>query len=270
MILVFPTFVFPQNYRLDQENLPIWEFGLSAAWLRLPYYPGSKDARTFALPAPAFIYRGDKIRADEDGGLRGLFLKSKKFEINASFGFNLPADQKDVKIREGMEELDPLFEIGPGIIYHLIPKEKNERFSLSLNIGLRYAFSSDLSFTKDRGFIVNPLLFSWFQITDKLILFTGLSSAWATKSYHGFFYDVPINAARVDRSEFTAHSGSVATTLSNFFILNATKKTSFFLGGIYDSFHNARNRDSPLHQRDENFSVIAGMTYWFYQSKNKQ
>jgi outer membrane protein len=266
-IILLSSTTYSQNYRLDQKSLPLWEVGAGISWAQLPYYPGSKGSRKLTIPYPSFIYRGDKIRADEDGGLRGLFVKSERFEINASFGFNLPADQDDIAIRAGMNKLDPLIEIGPGLIYHIIPRKKSSRFSLSLNLGMRMATSTNFSYTKHRGFIFNPLIFGWTQISKKLVMFNGLSTSIATKNYHAFFYDVEDRFANTQRTSYKSRGGFVGSTLSTFFIYNVGSKLSLFAGGLYENFTHARNRQSPLHESDHNTSLISGVTYWFYKSK---
>ncbi|MCB9094368.1 MAG: MipA/OmpV family protein [Halobacteriovoraceae bacterium] len=268
-IFFIPLKLYPQSYRLLDKELPVLEIGAGVGWAHLPYYPGGSEMRDFIIPFPSFVYRGKKIRADEDGGLRGRFFSSERFEINTSFGFNLPGSSEDIAARRGMEDLDPIIEVGPGIIYHIIPRSKAKSFSLSLNIGLRAAVSSDFQHTQQRGAVFSPLLFSWYQITDHLTLFNGLSGTWASQQFHAFFYDVEEKYSTSNRAQYKSESGLFSSSFSNFFIYNLKSQWSFVLGFVFENFKDAANRNSPLLERENTFSTIVGFNYWFYQSEEK-
>ena len=68
---------------------PLWEAGLGVAGLHFPDYRGSSQARTYALPAPYFVYRGDFFKADRHG-MRGVFFKTDRMDLNLSVGASLP------------------------------------------------------------------------------------------------------------------------------------------------------------------------------------
>lgn len=263
--LLFTQLSFSQSFRLDLDTPPKIELGAGIGWVNLPYYPGAKERRNIVLPFPAFIYRGDILRADEDGGMRGRFFSSERFEINASFGLTLPVDNEDVAVRSQMNELDPLLEVGPGLIYHIIPRQKNKKFSLSLNLAPRLAFSTDFKSAKEQGYALNPLFYSWYQFSKRLTLFSGLSGLWATKEYQEYFYEVPSQYATATRPSYQAQAGNISYNLSQFLIFNPSTSFSVVVGGIYENYHWAANKESPLHQKDENFSTILAFTWWFYQ-----
>ncbi|MBT3980409.1 MAG: MipA/OmpV family protein [Bacteriovoracaceae bacterium] len=267
---IFISASMAQSYRLDQENLPVMEAGLGIGWANFPYYPGASKRRNFVLPYPAFIFRGDKVRADEDGGMRGRFFSNERFEINTSVGFSLPVNSDDVPSRYGMDNLDPLFELGPGVIYHFIPAKKGRRYTLSLNLGTRIAISSDFKHTKHKGYVLHPLLFGWYKIHKNLTVFNGLSATWATKDYHNHFYRVKGRESGALRPSYEAKGGNMSITLSTFFIFNFLKKWSVFGGAVMTSYDHASNKDSPLHIKDHTVSGITGLTFWFYQSDKKQ
>ena len=67
-ILLFSQISLAQNYRSNKDQLPKLELGVGLGAAFLPHYPGSDETHTLVLPFPAIVYRGEKIRSDEDGG----------------------------------------------------------------------------------------------------------------------------------------------------------------------------------------------------------
>lgn len=260
---------FSQSYRLNQTSLPKFEFGGGLGWANLPYYPGSTIRRTLVLPVPSFIYRGDKLRADEDGGLRGRFFSNRHLEINTSFGLIFPVKSEKVPLRKGMKDLDPVIEIGPGVIIHLIPKKKNQKYTISLNLGTRVGIQTDFTSVHHRGYVFSPLLFSWIQASKKVTLFNGLALAWSTKKHQAYLYDVANHEAASFRPAYRSSGGLFNSRLVSFFIYNPHPNWSLFGGGIWQNYNLAANKKSPLHETDNAISGILGFTYWFYQSKTR-
>ncbi len=257
--------LYAQVYRLNQKKVPIFELGAGVGAGIFPYYPGSKEKRKLVLPFPAFIYRGDKIRSDEEGGMRGRFFSSEKFEINTSFGFNLPFDSEDIKIRRGMKESKFIFEAGPGLIYHFIPRSKKKKFSLSASLNLRLAIETNFKKFSYKGLVFDPLIYSWTKLTPKLTLFNRVRLSWATRRYQGHFYDVANSEVTSFRPMYKSSGGFFSANLSNFLIFSLSEKISLFGGLFYENFKLAKNKKSPLHLKDSNIGTLLGFTYWFYQ-----
>jgi len=268
LLIFLISSLYAQNYRLDQTKLPKFELGVGASFISIPYYPGSKERRDLFAPYPTFIYRGDKVRADEDGGLRGRFFKSERFEINTSFGLFLPVDNDDISAREGMNDLGAMIEAGPGLIYHLIPRSPDKDFSLSLNLGLRAALSTDIDDTYYRGLIFNPMLYSWYKLSKKVVLFNALSTTLSTKEHQSHFYEVAPSFGNSKRQQYSAKGGFFSHNISSFALYTPTSSFTYFAGLFYQNFSATANRNSPLHLRDSFFSAAFGITYWFYQSKD--
>jgi outer membrane scaffolding protein for murein synthesis (MipA/OmpV family) len=93
---------------------PLWEAGIGAAGVHFPDYRGSSHSRNYALPAPYFVYRGDFLKADRNG-LRAMFFKSDRIDMNLSVGASLPVHSGDNPARAGMPDLRPSIEIGPSL-----------------------------------------------------------------------------------------------------------------------------------------------------------
>ena len=74
---------------------PLWEAGFGIAAIHFPYYRGSSQERTYALPAPYFVYRGDFFKADRYG-MRGVFFKTERMDLNLSVGASLPRSWRTI------------------------------------------------------------------------------------------------------------------------------------------------------------------------------
>jgi hypothetical protein len=96
------------------QEKPLWEIGLGVSALQLPAYRGASETRTDVLPIPYLVYRGDHFKADKDG-VRGVLFDSDMFEVNLSLAASPPVNSRDVKVRDGMPDLNSSLELGPSI-----------------------------------------------------------------------------------------------------------------------------------------------------------
>ncbi len=268
LIFLIPWLCFSQSYRLNQSNPPILELGVGMVYGVAPHYPGSDESNNVVVPFPAFIYRGDVLRSDEDGGLRTRFFNSNHSEINLSLGGALPASSEDNDDRQGMPSLDTMIEFGPGFIYHFMGKKSFSPFKVSMNIPVRVAYSTDFATTKERGIVFNPVLFSFLEITDRLTLFNSLSGRWVSRKFNDYFYSVDEAYVTDARPRYKAGGGNVLYALGGALIYNQGKDYSVFTGVSYQSYADNANRTSPLFIRDDNISYAVGFTWWFYEKQS--
>ena len=117
-ILIVSIVALSSSPGLFAEELPRLELGIGVTSIHLPDYRGSSEQRNYLLPLPFVIYRGENIRADRDG-IRGLLFKHPRMALNVSIGGYVPVDSADNPQREGMSDLDPTFEVGPSLNFHL-------------------------------------------------------------------------------------------------------------------------------------------------------
>lgn len=258
--------LYAQAYRKNLKFLPKLELGFGAGYASTPAYPGSSGSTEVFAPFPAILYRGDVLRSDEDGGIRTRIYNSKRLELNMSVGGSLPASTDDTPERIGMPSLDAVLELGPGLIYHFLGTNKGDNFKLSISIPIRFAFSTDFKDTEERGLVFHPILFSFWEITDRWILFSSLSARWGTKNHNEYFYEVEERFSRADRPEYQAQSGHVLYAPSLGLIYNQAIDYTLFAGVAYESYQDNANKDSPLFRKKENISWGAGFTWWFYAS----
>jgi outer membrane protein len=124
LTLALSVFPLTQAEELNTGMLPKWELGLGLAALSLPDYPGADQGRSYVLPFPYLIYRGERLKANRDG-LRGLLFEHPRWDLDISAGGSLPVNSKDNRAREGMDDLDFSFEFGPlCALNYVIPQLK--------------------------------------------------------------------------------------------------------------------------------------------------
>ena len=254
---------------LDDQAEPLWEAGAGMVGALTPAYPASEDTNQFLIPFPTFFYRGKILRADEEGGARGRFFKTEDFEINLSIGGSLPANSKDVKVREGMPDLNTMVELGPGLLATLWKKRGVQNFKLGLNVPLRTAFAVDFFDVKEQGLVFNPLLYFVSEniLGARVFTFTGVSTIFASQKFHQYFYQVDPQFATNTRASYNADSGYLGTTLSQGFSKLIFKNVNAFLGVSYSNHKGAANEKSPLFKDEHNFSAALGFVWWFYESE---
>ncbi|MCF8058883.1 MAG: MipA/OmpV family protein [Bacteriovoracaceae bacterium] len=272
LVALFTFFITPSYTQitksLDGSALPLWEAGAGFVAANVPAYPGSEDSNNFFIPIPTFFYRGEIIRADEEGGMRGRFLKTDDFEINLSIGGSLPASSKDVAARAGMPNLKTMVELGPGLLATLWRKRGIQSYKLGLNIPLRAAFTVDFFEAKERGLVFNPLL---YFITENLVgkrvfTFTSLSSIVTSHKFQKVFYQVDPQFALPTRPAYAVESGYLGSTLSQGFSKLLFNEINAFIGVNWTNLRGASNQNSPLFKRKDNFSAAIGFVWWFYES----
>lgn len=104
------------------EIKPQWEIGAGFAAIDFPIYRGSNERRSYFLPVPYFIYRGDILQINRER-VRGLIFRRDSIEMDVSMNGSVPAKSKDSTARQGMPDLDPTLEIGPSLNVHLYYSE---------------------------------------------------------------------------------------------------------------------------------------------------
>jgi len=256
----------PQDVLYPQ--LPRWEAGLGAALIRLPDYPASGEVRTRFLPLPYFIYRGDFVRADRDGGIRGRFLKSENFEFDLSFGAAFPARSTDNEARMGMPDLDWMGEVGPRLLVHLY---KGRMVKLDLSLPVRYVFSTDLLEFNSRGFVFNPQLsFRHRALFDSKTFFAAsVGPTWATEDTQDYIYEVEPKYVTNERPQYDARSGYMGTNFSVSVGRRWQHDVTTFLGVSKNYFSGSENRTSPLFLEKETESYFLGVVWSIWHSKER-
>ena len=251
------------------EQKPLVELGVAGGVGYVPDYPaaGQNHFNGIALPFP--IYRGDFIRSDSKGLLRGRLIHSQNFELDVSFSGSLDADSDDNDARRGMPDLDYMAEVGPRLQWTFARAARWARMDLELPV--RAVFSTNFSSVDHRGFLVEPQLAyqheNFLDTGAKLKL--GLSTIFADEDLQDYFYQVDVPFVTAVRPAFDGQAGYLGSRLRLLFLRPASKRLRLFVAGDLHSHHGASNENSPLYGEDFTYSTGAGLIWSFYQSDRK-
>jgi len=246
---------------------PLWEAGAGLAVLNFPDYRGSDQRRTTILPFPYVVYRGEYLRADEQG-LRGLFYKSDRTELNISINGAIPVDSENNDARRGMPDLDPTLEVGPTLNVALW-RSSDTRRRLELRLPLRAVFATDFSHIKHQGWVFQPNLN--LDVKD----FMG-NPGWnfglmggplfSDRSYNHYFYAVDPAYATATRPTYSAREGYAGAQLT----ASLSKRyRNFWVGGFVraDTLRGAVFENSPLVKDQQYIAVGVAMAWILGTSK---
>lgn len=243
---------------------PKWEYGLATGVIDAPNYPSSSERNFTPLALPYFIYRGDTFRIGEEGA-RAVVVEEQKFELDLSIDGALAADADNNSLRDGMPELDFLFEVGPQLIYRLrdVNFTKGGKGRLNLRLQLRSVFSTDFESIDSRGYVFEPEI----SYQQRNVLFTNtamdasLSLMFASDKLQDYFYGVSPEFVTTDRAAFDASSGYLGAELSAGVSFPIYDNIRGFAGGSINFHHGAANQDSPLFEKDVTYSVGVGLVW---------
>jgi outer membrane protein len=247
------------------DEKPLWEIGLGVTALQLPAYRGSADTRTDVLPIPYLVYRGDHFKADKDG-VRGVLFDSDMFEVNLSLAASPPVNSHDVKVRNGMPDLNSSLELGPSVDIKLWHSSGQDA-KLRLFVPVRAAMTLES----------DPKFIGW-QFTPRLNLdvanplgYKGWTLAvvggpvFGSREQHDYFYGVAPQYATASRVAYDAKAGYAGMQ-----VLSALWKRfpSFWMGGFlrFDDVRGAVFENSPLVTQKSGFSGGVAMTWVLGQS----
>jgi outer membrane protein len=245
---------------------PKWEVGIGALAFITPNYPASDDYRTLALPVPYFVYRGRVLQADDEGSrLRHRFTPN--IELGFSGGGALSSNSSSSGARRGMPDLDYLAEIGPNLRLSFDGPVPRSKLQLDLPVRAVFSLGSDL---RSRGATFAPelSLTSRYLPKDRLTLRLSIGSDWATSALHEYFYEVDSQyEIEGQRPAYSASAGylgsSIGTRLSYVF----TPRVSGFVATRYYNHAGAANENSPLFERNNNYSLVVGFIWSLWQSQ---
>ena len=253
----------------QEPEQPLWEFKLVGFGQNFPAYPASGDQNLTILPLPVPVYHGKFLRFGQDleDLAEGRLFSSDRFDLSLSMSAQFPADSEDLTGREGMPDLDFLFEAGPELIVRLQGDAEADR-ELRMSFQARAAISADGFDTKGRGFVFNPEIEYlardlWGENNEWRFR---LSSTWASSDYADFSYGVAPQFATPGRPAFEAQSGYLNTEFLFGLNRQITERLEF-RGSVRLWLNNgAANRNSPLYQEDLNHGIRLAFFWTAWQS----
>lgn len=250
---------------------PLWELGAGAGALVQPHYPGSSQHQTRGLGLPYVVYRGDVLRIGDGQSARAVAAENSFYELSLSFDAAFDADSDGNDLREGMSDLDFVFEIGPQLVFHLAEFQYSDTSYSEVDLALqaRAALSTDFGNVDHHGYVFEPMLrYRHYGLFAPQ--FEGTVSVRpiiATRDVHGYFYDVEDEFATSTRAQYRAESGYFGTGVNFSGIWHINDKARW-IGGVQTSFHHgAENRDSPLFEDDFTIGFAVGFIWSFFESE---
>ncbi|MCY7389234.1 MAG: MipA/OmpV family protein [Burkholderiales bacterium] len=243
------------------EMLPLWEVGGGVAAISFPDYRGSASRRSYLLPVPVLVYRGDIFQIDREK-MRGLLFKSDRAELDISISGSVPVRSDGNRVREGMPDLDPSLEIGPSLNIWLA---KTESAKLALRLPLRAVIASDFRSVHSAGVLANPNLNLDLRAGQGWRVGLVAGALFADRKYHDHFYGVAPAYARPGRSAYRAAGGYSG---AQFIAALSRRFEPAWVAGFVkaDVLNGAAFASSPLVERRNNVSVGIAVTWVFAQS----
>ena len=266
------------NARADdiagEENgtgeLPLWEVGLFGGAGRLPHYRGSDEYKTYFLPLPFFIYRGEVFRANREG-VKSIFWENDRLETGLSMSGNPPVDDDNLA-REGMPELGAIGEIGPMLKGYLRERRHPNPFYAVAAVRMAISADPDNFHTAHEGFRGDVrLVYRNYTWLEKWKVVFGLNAAvdFADAEGQRYFYEVEPRYATAERPAYSPDGGYSGFSLS----ANATKSLNSRLKlGVYyrwDNLAGSSYEDSPLVMTENNHIVGAALIWNIHRSEKK-
>lgn len=248
---------------------PLWEAGIGGGGFSGPSYPGSDDATSQALFVPFVIYRGEVFSIGEESGARALAFANDTWELDISLGASLAADTDEDADREGMPDMDFLFEIGPQIIFHAGTLEhKHWRSHFDVKLRARAVIATDLTRFDDQGYIIEPALV--YELKSKrdsrLEWQLDLEVISGSKRLNEYFYDVDSQYVTASRPAYEAKEGYIGTEIGTSLSYPVNDNLLIFAGFDVEFYNGSANEDSPLFKDDMAYSGGIGLVYTFFES----
>lgn len=257
--------------RQEGVEQPLWELGFGGGLLDVPDYPASEQRRARGLVLPYVVYRGEVLRIGDGQSARVVAAEGQRSEVSLSFDAAFDANSEKNRARQGMEDLDYLFEVGPQWLYRAAEfrSEQHGRGELHLSLQARAVLSTDLESLDHRGHVLEPMARyrHYGLLSDSLDLTVSLRPVWANRELQGYFYDVPEADARDDRPVYHADSGYFGTHFNLYATWHLSEKLRLF-GGLQTLWQDGNtNRDSPLFRDSPGIGVGAGFIWSVLESE---
>jgi outer membrane protein len=248
-------------------EFPLWEAGAGVAVISFPEYRGSDQRRTFVLPVPYLVYRGEYLKADRDS-VRGQFIKSDRVDLSVSINGSIPVDSSDNAARTGMPDLDPTLELGPNLLLTILRKP-DRSIEIGLRLPVRTVIATDFSHTKNVGWVFQPEINIDFRDTwlgEGWNVGFAAGPLYGNRRYHDYFYGVAPAFATPQRPAFNAAGGYAGSQ-----ILGAISKRfpSVWVGAFarWDTLSGAVFEASPLVRQKDLFAAGFAIAWIFGRSQ---
>ena len=250
---------------------PRWEIGIGGGYFSGFDYPASNEKNDRGIALPFFVYRTPIVRFG-DGGIRAVAIENPRIKLDLSIGGSLNASSDDNSARQGLPDLDFLFEIGPQLEVRLLDKklDSGARLRMRFTSELRAVFSTDFRGVDSRGFVADfGVGASLGNVANTgVTLVAALDAGFATERLQDYFYQVDEEFVTDTRPFFDAQAGYLESRLFGGVAFKPFSRVRVFTGIIHSFFNGARNRDSPLFETTQQTSFALGVV-WTIKSSDE-
>jgi len=247
------------------EKLPLWEVGVGAGAIRVPDYRGSSEVGIYPYPFVMPIYRGRYLQADEEG-IKGVLGASSRVRLDFSLFGNVPVDSEN-SVRAGMDNLDPILEIGPMLRFKpWTTSHAQQSIILDLPIRAAIAIGHGVDYV---GYAVTPRATYRRQVDvfERPMKWSfGVEALWNSEGLNRYYYQVDASDATPWRPAYETGAGFAGARLrTSLYHRDRNKLISVY--ALYDNLTGAVFEDSPLVDQDSGFTVGFVVTWFLFQSK---
>jgi len=269
LFLLAACFILSPLLRAEEPKPPVpalWEIGVLGGVALTPDYPAAEQTHIRYLGVPYFIYRGNILRADQDGA-RARIYKHRRFNLEFSFAGSFAANADQNRARRGMEDLDWMGEVGPRLAIPITRIGKTGRLRLLLPV--RGVFSTDFESVRHRGFTFTPGvgLYKTAFIFPSWTAIASVVGNFGNRQLSGYFYDVAPRDTLPDRAFYDARAGYMGTDFFTGFLVPWGKRLQIFVGGGMTYHGGSANEKSPLFRQETNFFSAVGLSWTLFESK---
>lgn len=246
------------------QRRPVWEIGVGGGYFSGFDYPASKDANQRFLALPFFIYRSPQFRFG-GGGIRAVAVERPRLKLDLGVAASLNASSEGNSVREGMEDLNFLFEIGPQLELSLSDRAmpSGGRVLVRFNAELRAVLETDFRRINHRGLVAELGLGINYRNVKRsgIDLLAAISTSYGSERLQDYFYEVDPEFATDTRPVFNAKGGYLETKVFGGLGFRPRKHVRVFVGmfsGLYDG---ARNQKSPLFETTSSTGFAIGFVW---------
>jgi len=242
------------------------EIGAGLFSVQLPHYVGAQQRKTYLLPTPYIYYSSDEFKVERNQ-LTGFLWKHESWQLDLSAGAGISINSEDNNAREGMPDLDWVFELGPSLKYFILGSPaSNDR--LYGEFFARKAIATDFSSVGNVGWRYGPSMSYhrdlYINGEKELILTLRANINYSDAKYLNYYYGIKSDFVTPTRAIFEAKSGYAGSDFS----MGLTYKTSnFWYGGFvrYYALRDSVEQYSPLVFEQDSWAAGLGFAWIFYK-----
>lgn len=235
-----------------------WGVGIGSGWIH--DYPGAAQGRTRFLVMP--VYKGKYLTIDRQDGVKGNVISEGRFKFSVSFSFLFPTDSEDIPVRVGMPDLDWTLQLGPELLFYIVRKP---RYTIFLRLPWRFVASTDFKERfKYQGWDFAPSIRSEISLGEGYgELGTRMELEYVSEQYSDYFYQVDPQYATPTRPAYNATAGFMEYILGVSYTYQDFFPWSFIVSSNVYILGDSANRNSPLHVKTRNYSILGAIIRYF-------